>query len=174
MPRRSTRRTGAHSQSGASAVEYALIVAGMAVVLLVVAGRLQSSVKDAYVAAGVSISQAPTTPSATTAHAPTSTTTSEPETETETESPSSTATPPAGAVSVARGASSAGVAIGWANGAKSFQATQTPTGRGTSAIVNDKLVFTPNANSAKGLVTISWSFTKGKDTVTGTSTFWVT
>ena len=64
--------------------------------------------------------------------------------------------------------------IGWTNGAKSFTATLAPTGQGTAALVGGELVHTPNANAPKGAVTISWSFTKGNQTFTGTTTFWVT
>jgi Flp pilus assembly pilin Flp len=177
--RRGLVRTGRH-EAGASAVEYAILVAGLAIALVVVAGLLQATVRGAYTAAGVQIAaspastagggstSAPATPSATpTTATPTATPT--------TPSASPTPTRPPGSISVARGRSASDVEIDVPGGAKDVTGTTSPEDQGTVTIDDGELVFTPKASATPGVVTVTWTYTKGGKTyVGGTVTYWVT
>lgn len=210
--RRGLARAGRH-QAGASAVEYAIIVAGMAIAIVAVLGSLQGSVRDAYVDAGAQLdaSAAPTggggpatsapatsapadsdpetsapatsapatSAPATSAPATSAPATSAPATSAPaTSAPATSSAPPAptqppGSTAVKRGTAADGQDIAASSGAKLTISTS-PANQGSAVIVGSEIVFTPNANATPGLVTVTWTLTKGNKTTTGTLTYWVT
>lgn len=189
-PRTPLRRT--RTDSGASAVEYALILAGVAAGLLLVLVGLQRTVETAYRATSADIAVASTpqpgdtsaapAPSATATTPAPSASTSTPAPSPTTATPRATATPtptptpsrPAGSVAVEAGEESDGVDIGWTSKSKSYSDTITPSGSGDTSIVDGELVFEPDSDT-RGAVTVAWKFKDASGNwVTGTTTFWVT
>ncbi len=151
---------------GASAVEYALIVASVVGALVLGALGLTQAVSGVFTATVAGIeAPAPT-------GGPTSTPSSTP---TATSTPTPTPTPPLGSVSVTRGIPSSPQGVGANNGSQNLTATVTPSGAGAPTWnASNQLIFTPAAGAAtQQLVTVSFSYQKGNSTTTGTRTFWI-
>ncbi len=157
---------------GASAVEYALIVASVVGALVLGALGLTQAVSGVFTAtvAGIEAPAATGGPTSAPSSTPTATSTAA---SMPTPTPTPTPTPPLGSVSVTRGIPSSPQDVGANNGSQNLTATVTPVGAGAATWnASHQLIFTPAAGAATHqLVTVSYSYKKGNSTITGTRTF---